>query len=148
MTKMTMIEAIQNAHDIAMERDQKVVVFGEDVVISAASSAAPPDCRRNTARNAARCADQRAWHRRHGNRHGRLRPAALIECSSPIMLSAYDQMFRKPPLRYVRQANLPARRDPYAFRGGISRTDPSQALRRYLPMFRPQDRYAVNACRR
>ncbi len=31
MTKMTMIEAIQNAHDIAMERDQKVVVFGEDV---------------------------------------------------------------------------------------------------------------------
>lgn len=31
MTQRTMIEAIQNAHDIAMERDQKVVVFGEDV---------------------------------------------------------------------------------------------------------------------
>jgi 2-oxoisovalerate dehydrogenase E1 component beta subunit len=28
---MTMIEAIQNAHDLAMERDDKVVVFGEDV---------------------------------------------------------------------------------------------------------------------
>lgn len=28
---MTMVEAIQNAHDIAMERDAKVVVFGEDV---------------------------------------------------------------------------------------------------------------------
>ncbi|KAB2679933.1 MULTISPECIES: alpha-ketoacid dehydrogenase subunit beta [Brucella/Ochrobactrum group] len=31
MSKMTMIEAIQNAHDIAMERDKNVVVFGEDV---------------------------------------------------------------------------------------------------------------------
>ena len=31
MTQRTMIEAIQNAHDIAMERDEKVVVFGEDV---------------------------------------------------------------------------------------------------------------------
>ena len=28
---MTMIEAIRNAHDIAMERDDRVVVFGEDV---------------------------------------------------------------------------------------------------------------------
>ena len=31
MTKMTMIEAIQNAHDVMMERDDRVVVFGEDV---------------------------------------------------------------------------------------------------------------------
>ncbi len=31
MTRMTMIEAIQNAHDLAMERNDKVVVFGEDV---------------------------------------------------------------------------------------------------------------------
>ena len=31
MAKMTMIEAIQSAHDTAMERDEKVVVFGEDV---------------------------------------------------------------------------------------------------------------------
>lgn len=31
MTKMTMIEAIQNAHDVMMGRDKKVVVFGEDV---------------------------------------------------------------------------------------------------------------------
>ncbi|VAW23570.1 Branched-chain alpha-keto acid dehydrogenase, E1 component, beta subunit [hydrothermal vent metagenome] len=31
MARMTMIEAIQNAHDIAMGRDEKVVVFGEDV---------------------------------------------------------------------------------------------------------------------
>ena len=31
MTHRTMIEAIQNGHDIAMERDDKVVVFGEDV---------------------------------------------------------------------------------------------------------------------
>ena len=30
-TRMTMIEAIRSAHDIAMERDDKVVVFGEDV---------------------------------------------------------------------------------------------------------------------
>ncbi len=28
---MTMIEAIQSAHDVAMERDERVVVFGEDV---------------------------------------------------------------------------------------------------------------------
>lgn len=31
MTRMTMIEAIRSAHDNAMERDQTVVVFGEDV---------------------------------------------------------------------------------------------------------------------
>ncbi|MFY2824205.1 alpha-ketoacid dehydrogenase subunit beta [Ruegeria sp. MALMAid1280] len=31
MTQMTMIAAIQNAHDLAMERDENVVVFGEDV---------------------------------------------------------------------------------------------------------------------
>jgi 2-oxoisovalerate dehydrogenase E1 component beta subunit len=31
MAQMTMIEAIQNAHNLAMERDEKVVVFGEDV---------------------------------------------------------------------------------------------------------------------
>ena len=31
MAHMTMIEAIRNAHDNAMERDQRVVVFGEDV---------------------------------------------------------------------------------------------------------------------
>lgn len=31
MARMTMIEAIQNAHDVAMERDASVVVFGEDV---------------------------------------------------------------------------------------------------------------------
>lgn len=31
MANMTMIEAIQNAHDIMMERDEKVIVFGEDV---------------------------------------------------------------------------------------------------------------------
>ncbi|MFQ3244387.1 MAG: 2-oxoisovalerate dehydrogenase E1 component beta subunit [Arenicella sp.] len=31
MTQMTMIQAIRDAHDIAMERDERVVVFGEDV---------------------------------------------------------------------------------------------------------------------
>lgn len=31
MTQMTMIAAIQNAHDLAMERDENVVLFGEDV---------------------------------------------------------------------------------------------------------------------
>lgn len=31
MAKMTIIEAIQNAHDVMMERDKRVVVFGEDV---------------------------------------------------------------------------------------------------------------------
>ncbi|MDX5361977.1 MAG: alpha-ketoacid dehydrogenase subunit beta [Alphaproteobacteria bacterium] len=31
MARMTMIEAIQNAHDLAMARDDRVVVFGEDV---------------------------------------------------------------------------------------------------------------------
>ncbi len=31
MSQMTMIEAIRNAHDLAMERDDRVVVFGEDV---------------------------------------------------------------------------------------------------------------------
>lgn len=31
MARMTMIEAIRSAHDLAMERDERVVVFGEDV---------------------------------------------------------------------------------------------------------------------
>jgi 2-oxoisovalerate dehydrogenase E1 component beta subunit len=31
MTKMTMIQAIRSAHSVAMERDQTVVAFGEDV---------------------------------------------------------------------------------------------------------------------
>jgi 2-oxoisovalerate dehydrogenase E1 component beta subunit len=31
MARMTMIEAIQNAHDLAMGRDKNVIVFGEDV---------------------------------------------------------------------------------------------------------------------
>lgn len=31
MAEMTMIEAIRSAHDTAMERDERVVVFGEDV---------------------------------------------------------------------------------------------------------------------
>ncbi|RAI02592.1 alpha-ketoacid dehydrogenase subunit beta [Acuticoccus sediminis] len=31
MTHMTMIEAIQNAHDVAMAEDDRVVVFGQDV---------------------------------------------------------------------------------------------------------------------
>lgn len=31
MAKMTMIEAIQNAHDVMMERDEKIIVLGEDV---------------------------------------------------------------------------------------------------------------------
>ena len=31
MARRTMIEAIQNAHDVAMEADRRVVVFGEDV---------------------------------------------------------------------------------------------------------------------
>lgn len=31
MAKMTIIEAVQNAHDVMMERDKDVVVFGEDV---------------------------------------------------------------------------------------------------------------------
>ena len=31
MARMTMIEAIRSAHDNAMERDERVVVFGEDV---------------------------------------------------------------------------------------------------------------------
>ena len=31
MARMTMIEAIRDAHDVAWSRDEKVVVFGEDV---------------------------------------------------------------------------------------------------------------------
>ena len=31
MPKMTMIEAIQSAHDVMMERDEDVIIFGEDV---------------------------------------------------------------------------------------------------------------------
>ena len=31
MTRMTMVEAIRDAHSVAMERDERVLVFGQDV---------------------------------------------------------------------------------------------------------------------
>ena len=48
MAKMTMIEAIRDAHDVAMAADDRVVVFGEDVGFLAGCSAAQRACRKNT----------------------------------------------------------------------------------------------------
>ena len=52
MPTMNMIQALNDAHKVMMRRDEDIVVFGEDIGFSAASSASPKACRRNSASSA------------------------------------------------------------------------------------------------
>ena len=53
MSKMNMLQAINNALDTAMAEDERVLCFGEDVGVLAAYSVPPVTCNRNTAKPAA-----------------------------------------------------------------------------------------------
>ena len=79
MPRMTMIEAIRDAMDVMMARDDNVVVFGEDVgYFGGVFRVHRRACRRSTARR--RCFDtpiSEARHRRRRDRHGGLWLAAL-----------------------------------------------------------------------
>ena len=78
MPRKTMIEAIRDAMDVMMERDDNVVVFGEDVgyLRRRVSLHAGPagEIRQDPL---LRYADQRIRHRRRGRRHGGLWAAPL-----------------------------------------------------------------------
>ena len=78
MPRKTMIEAIRDAMDVMMGRDEKVVVFGEDVGffggVFRCTQGPAGEIRQEPL---LRRADLRIRHRRRGDRHGRLWPAAL-----------------------------------------------------------------------
>ena len=59
--RKTMIEAIRDAMDVMMGRDDNVVVFGEDVGFFGGVFAPPRVCRRNTARAAASIRRSANW---------------------------------------------------------------------------------------
>ena len=74
---MTMIQALRSAMDVMLERDPDVVVYGQDVGYFGGVfrvHRGPAGQVRHDAR--VRRADLRGRHRRLGDRHGRLRPAA------------------------------------------------------------------------
>ena len=76
-TTMTMIQALRSAMDVMLERDDNVVVFGQDVGYFGGVFRVhrrPADQVRHLAR--VRRADLRRRHRRRRRGHGRLRPAA------------------------------------------------------------------------
>ena len=78
MPRKTMIEAIRDAMDVMMGRDDNVVVFGEDVGyfggVFRAHAGPAGEVRQDPL---FRHADQRARHRRLRDRHGCLRTAPL-----------------------------------------------------------------------
>ena len=94
MPRMTMIEAIRNAMDVSMERDETVVVFGEDVGYFGGVFRCTQGLQQKYgAQPLLRHADQRARHRRHGDRHGGLRPAPCVEIQfADYIYPAYDQI--------------------------------------------------------
>ena len=74
---MTMIQALRSAMDVMLERDDNVVVYGQDVGYFGGVfrvHRGPAGQVRQVAR--VRRADLRRRHRRLGGRHGRVRPAA------------------------------------------------------------------------
>ena len=78
MPRMTMIEAIRDAMDVMMERDDNVVVFGEDVGFFGGVFRATQGLQAKYGKQPLlRRADQRTRHRRRRRRHGGLRAAAL-----------------------------------------------------------------------
>ena len=78
MPRMTMIEAIRDAMDVSMGRDENVVVFGEDVGYFGGVFRCTQGLQQKY--GTSRCFDtpiSEARHRRRRHRHGGLRPAAL-----------------------------------------------------------------------
>ena len=74
---MTMIQALRSAMDVMLERDDNVVVFGQDVGYFGGVFRCTEGLQAKYGKLArVRRADLRGRHRRRGHRHGGLRPAA------------------------------------------------------------------------
>jgi 2-oxoisovalerate dehydrogenase E1 component beta subunit len=78
-TTMTMIQALRSAMDVMLERDDNVVVFGQDVGYFGGVFRCTEACRPSTAPRGYSMRRSRKRHRRRGRGHGRLRPAPGAE---------------------------------------------------------------------
>ena len=88
-----MIEAINDAHRVMMERDPDIVVYGEDVGYFGGVFRATAGLQKHSARPAASTRQSRRRDRRHGGRHGRLWPQAVIEIQfADYIYPGYDQI--------------------------------------------------------
>ena len=140
MPRKTMIEAIRDAMDVMMERDDDVVVFGEDVGFFGGVFRATQGLQaKYGTQPLLRHADQRTRHRRRRRRHGGLRPAALRR--DPVR-RLHVSGLRPDRLRggaaalpLERRVHLPARR---------AHADRRRHLRR--PDAQPEPRGAVHPC--
>ena len=139
MPRKTMIEAIRDAMDVTMGRDDNVVVFGEDVGYFGGVFRARKACRRIRQEPLLRRPDQRARHRRRGvgmAAYG-LRPCVEIQFAD-YMYPAYDQIVSEAArLRYRSNGQFTC---PLVVRmptgGGIfGGQTHSQSPRRCSPMF-------------
>ena len=78
MSRKTMIEAIRDAMDVMMGRDDNVVVFGEDVgFFGGVFRCHPGPAGEIRQEPLFRYADQRAWDRRRRGRHGCIRTSPV-----------------------------------------------------------------------
>ena len=153
MPRKTMIEAIRDAMDVMMERDDNVVVFGEDVGFFGGVFRGTQGLQAKYGKTPLlRCADQRAWHRRRGCRHGGIRPAALRR--DPVRrlhvsgLRPDRLRGRTAALPLERAVHLPARRAHADRRRHLRRTDAQPKSRGAVhPCVRPQDGGALQSGR-
>ena len=121
MPAMTMIEAIRSAMDVMMERDDNVVVFGEDVGYFGGVFRCTEGLQAKYGSDARlRHADHRRRHHRRRGRHGRLR--AATRGRDPV---------RRLRLSRARPADLGGRAAALPFGGRVHRADDrAHAVRR------------------
>ena len=154
MPRKTMIEAIRDAMDVMMGRDDNVVVFGEDVGyfggVFRCTQGLQAEIRQEPL---LRRADQRTRHRRRGDRHGRLRAAALRR--DPVRRLHLSGL--RPDrlgggaaaLSLERRVHLPDRRAHADRRRHLRRPDPQPEPGGAVhPCVRPEDGGAVQSARR
>ena len=154
MPRKTMIEAIRDAMDVMMGRDEKVVVFGEDVGFFGGVFRCTQGLQAKYGKS--RCFDapiSRIRHRRRGDRHGRLRPAALRRgavrrlCLSGLRPDRFGG--RAPALPLQWRFHLSDRGAHADRRRHLWRPDPQPEPGSAVhPRLRPEDRGAVQPARR